>query len=75
MVEPVRPPRVWRFVLNEGKKREIRRIAAVFGCRVRRLVRVKTGNLELGTLPTGAWRYLSPEEVAKALEPGVNMAK
>ena len=75
VVEPVRPPRVWRFVLNEGKKREIRRIAAVFGCRVRRLVRVKTGNLELGTLPTGAWRYLSPEEVAKALEPGVNMAK
>ena len=46
-----------RIMLREGRKRQIRRIAAGFGHPVRRLVRVKIGPLELGDLQPGQWRY------------------
>ena len=52
-----------RIVLREGRKRQIRRIAAGFGHPVRRLVRVKIGPLELGDLQPGQWRSLTPREV------------
>lgn len=52
-----------RIVLREGRKRQIRRIAAGFGYPVRRLVRVKIGPLELGELQPGQWRSLTPQEV------------
>ena len=52
-----------RIVLREGRKRQIRRIAAGFGHPVRRLVRVKIGPLELGDLQPGQWRSLTPQEV------------
>jgi pseudouridine synthase len=54
-----------RIVLREGRKRQIRRIAAGFGHPVRRLVRVRIGPLELGDLQPGQWRSLTPEEVKK----------
>jgi 16S rRNA U516 pseudouridylate synthase RsuA-like enzyme len=50
-------------VLREGRKRQIRRIAASFDHPVRRLVRVKIGPLELGDLQPGQWRALSAQEV------------
>lgn len=53
-----------RIVLREGRKRQIRRIAADFGHPVRRLVRERIGPLELGGLKSGEWRYLTPHEVA-----------
>lgn len=52
-----------RIVLREGRKRQIRRIAAGFGHPVRRLVRTKIGPLDLGDLKPGDWRYLSKGEV------------
>ncbi len=51
------------IVLDEGRNRQIRRLLAAHGIGVLRLVRVAIGALELGTLPRGAWRELSPDEV------------
>ena len=56
------------FLLNEGRKREIRRLVKAVGKRVLRLVRVRQGNLELGELSSGKWRYMTPEEVKLATE-------
>ncbi len=52
-----------RIVLREGRKRQIRRIAASFGYPVLRLVRVRIGPLELGDLEPGQWRTLTTKEV------------
>jgi 23S rRNA pseudouridine2605 synthase len=49
--------------LQEGKRREIRRICARFGHEVRRLIRVKVGPVELDDLLSGHTRKLSPEEI------------
>ena len=54
------------ITIHEGKNRQIRRMCGVCGLTVKRLRRVKEHTLELGTLPVGAWRYLTPEEL-KAL--------
>ncbi len=50
------------FILREGKKRQIRRMCDVVGLNVLGLKRVRIGNVKLGDLPTGAWRYLGPDE-------------
>jgi 23S rRNA pseudouridine2605 synthase len=52
-----------RIVIHEGRKRQIRRIAALLGHPVRELKRVRLGPLELGTLETGQWRYLTVKEI------------
>ncbi len=51
-------------VLTEGKKREVRRLCRAVGLRVNRLARVALANLRLGSLPTGQWRALTPEELS-----------
>lgn len=53
----------FRIILREGRKRQIRRIAAALGHPVRRLVRERIGPLALGDLPPGKWRYLTEAEV------------
>jgi 23S rRNA pseudouridine2605 synthase len=55
---------LYRVTLGEGHKRQIRRMFAHFGLTVHRLVRTRIGPIELGDLEPGAWRFLSPEEVA-----------
>jgi pseudouridine synthase len=52
-----------RIVLREGRKRQIRRVAAALGHPVRRLVRERIGSLSLGELAPGQWRYLTEEEI------------
>ena len=47
-----------RFVLREGKKRQIRRMCEAVGLQVLGLKRVRIGSLMLGDLPVGQWRYL-----------------
>ncbi len=54
-----------RIILREGRKRQIRRIAAALGHPVRRLVRERIGPLALGDLKPGQWRYLSEQEVGQ----------
>ncbi|HSH54127.1 MAG TPA: pseudouridine synthase [Methylotenera sp.] len=51
-----------RFVLREGKKRQIRRMCEMVGLHVVGLKRVRIGSITLGKLPVGEWRYLRPEE-------------
>ncbi|HEY1059420.1 MAG TPA: pseudouridine synthase [Limnobacter sp.] len=51
-----------RFVLVEGRKRQIRRMCEIVGLKVVGLKRVRIGRVMLGELPVGQWRLLSPEE-------------
>jgi 23S rRNA pseudouridine2604 synthase len=51
-----------RFVLREGKKRQIRRMCELVGLRVTGLKRVRIGNVRLADLPAGQWRYLRGDE-------------
>jgi 23S rRNA pseudouridine2604 synthase len=68
--QPLRPALVeWvnedqlRFVLKEGKKRQIRRMCEAVGLQVTGLKRVRIGKIKLGDLPAGQWRYLGEDEV------------
>ena len=65
----LRPARVeWvnedqlRFVLTQGKKRQIRRMCEAVGLQVLGLKRVRIGDVMLGDLPPGQWRYLRAGE-------------
>ena len=67
--KPLKPAQVsWqnedqlKFVLQEGKKRQIRRMCELVGLRVVGLKRVRIGKLKLGQLPVGQWRYLGSNE-------------
>ncbi len=51
-----------RFLLHEGRKRQIRRMCELVGLRVTGLKRVRTGKIRLGDLPLGKWRYLRDNE-------------
>ncbi len=51
-----------RFVLREGKKRQIRRMCELVGLHVVGLKRVRIGSVNLGKLPLGMWRYLRDNE-------------
>jgi 23S rRNA pseudouridine2604 synthase len=51
-----------RFVLKEGKKRQIRRMCEIVGLKVTGLKRVRIGRVMLGNLPLGQWRYLGADE-------------
>ncbi|ARN20007.1 pseudouridine synthase [Piscinibacter gummiphilus] len=51
-----------RFVLREGRKRQIRRMCEAVGLEVLGLKRVRIGKVMLGDLPPGQWRYLRLDE-------------
>jgi len=51
-----------RFVLREGRKRQIRRMCELVGLKVTGLKRVRIGKVRLGDLPLGQWRYLRAGE-------------
>lgn len=52
-----------RVVMHEGRKRQIRRVAASLGHPVHRLIRVRIGPIQLGDLRPGQWRTLSTREI------------
>ena len=67
--EPLQPAQVeWinpqqlRMVLTQGKKRQIRRMCELVGLSVLALKRVRIGQVSLGALPLGQWRYLQVHE-------------
>jgi 23S rRNA pseudouridine2604 synthase len=51
-----------KFVLTEGRKRQIRRMCELVGLKVTGLKRVRIGRVRLGALPEGEWRYLGKDE-------------
>ncbi|WP_337961837.1 pseudouridine synthase [Curvibacter cyanobacteriorum] len=55
-------PEQLRFVLKEGKKRQIRRMCEQVGLKVVGLKRIRIGRVVLGQLPVGQWRYLGAHE-------------
>lgn len=55
----------FHIVLTQGLNRQIRRMCEYFGYRVRKLVRIRIMNIELGNLPEGEWRYLTPDETTQ----------
>jgi 23S rRNA pseudouridine2605 synthase len=72
--EPIRPARVEEIsrdgegalllvTIHQGKNRQIRRMCAQVGLSVRRLQRIREGNLALGDLKPGKWRYLTDVEI------------
>lgn len=54
---------VLSVVICQGLNRQVRRMCALAGLEVARLVRVREGPLELGSLPGGRWRRLTEEEL------------
>lgn len=56
---------LYTFILNEGKKREIRRMIRFAGTEIKSLKRISLGALTLGTLESGKWKYLTPEEIRR----------
>ncbi|MCI7639693.1 MAG: rRNA pseudouridine synthase [Clostridiales bacterium] len=74
----IRPPKVnllsvrgekakLRVTIHEGRNRQIRRMCEAAGMRCTRLKRIQEGNLRLGDLPSGVWRYLTSEEIAELI--------
>ncbi|MES2702410.1 MAG: 23S rRNA pseudouridine(2604) synthase RluF [Bacteroidota bacterium] len=60
--------RRFRIILTQGLNRQIRRMCDHLDYRVVDLTRVRIMNIKLGNLPTGKWRYFTPEEMDKMLE-------
>lgn len=54
---------VFEMTIHEGRNRQVRRMCAIAGMQVKRLTRIREGNLELGDLKAGTWRYLSDNEI------------
>ena len=52
----------FKIILTQGLNRQIRRMCEYFGYRVQKLVRTRIMNIELGDLPAGTYRNVTPEE-------------
>lgn len=52
-----------QVTIHEGRNRQVRRMCAMAGMQVQRLIRVSEGAVQLGKLPVGKWRYLTDREV------------
>lgn len=72
---PIKPPQVklvrsegerakFLVTIHEGRNRQVRRMCEAAGMEVTKLRRITEGNLELGKLPLGKWRYLTETEIA-----------
>jgi 23S rRNA pseudouridine2605 synthase len=53
------------ITIHEGRNRQVRRMCQAAGMRVTRLRRISEGDLSLGDLPKGCWRFLNDAEIAK----------
>ena len=61
-----------RFVLYEGKNREIRKLCEAVGLTVIRLKRTEIAGIKLGMLQQGKWRELNEKEVKKLMSVSVS---
>ena len=55
---------IMTIVIRQGKNRQIRRMCAKCGYTVNSLKRVSEGDVKLGELPSGRWRYLTEKEIS-----------
>ena len=60
--------RRFRIILTQGLNRQIRRMCEFLGYKVMNLTRIRIMNVQLGNLPVGKWRYLTPQEIDKMNE-------
>ena len=73
-VTQVEPQRL-RFVLQEGRNRQIRRMCELVGLEVTDLYRLRIGPLRLGDLKEGAWRVLTAEERRRLITPAATASR
>jgi pseudouridine synthase len=66
-LDTMRRTSIVEIVLTEGRKRQVRRMLDAVGHPVLRLSRIKLGDLTLGSLKPGEWRFLRPDEVQALL--------
>ena len=57
-----------QITVHEGRYRQVRRMCEKAGMHVTRLRRIREGNLQLGDLPKGKWRYLTRDEIAELMK-------
>jgi 23S rRNA pseudouridine2605 synthase len=67
-LHPIGPTRL-RVVLRQGLNQQIRRMFYAIGYEVKRLVRIRIGNLRLGDMPRGQWRPLTKSELVNLKPP------
>lgn len=58
-----------KFILREGRNRQIRRMCEMVGLEVVDLIRIRVGPIRLDNLPEGKWRVITPEERAALVAP------
>lgn len=58
---------VLAITIHEGRNRQVRKMCEIAGLKVKRLLRISEGGLELGELKSGSWRHLSAEEIKLVL--------
>jgi 23S rRNA pseudouridine2605 synthase len=54
---------VLKMTLYEGRNRQIRKMCDAAALKIKRLCRIAIGDLALGELPVGKWRYLTEDEI------------
>jgi len=54
---------VLEIVIHEGRNRQIRKMCEAIGHPVIELSRISIGNVSIGSLPVGKWRYLTEKEI------------
>ena len=55
---------ILEMTLYEGRNRQIRKMCDAASLKIKRLCRIAIGDLSLGELPVGKWRYLTDDEIA-----------
>ncbi len=67
ILETVQGKTTVQITIHEGKNRQVRRMFEAVGSKVQYLQRTAIGDIELGNLPLGRWRYLTAHEVDKLI--------
>lgn len=67
--------RRFRIILKQGLNRQIRRMCAEFGYKVKTLKRIRIMHIHLGNLAVGKWRYLTLPEIQQLEEVLANAKK